>query len=307
MIRYYAGVEGSGKTCMMTRDLHRHYGAGGRVLAFPGYELYGRNKNQVLSELMFPEQILELLDGDNVKEIRAMKIAIAIDEVLNFFNHHNWYNKINDILYAVLAERRKLGLALLMTGPEYEKLPPDIRGMIHEIIRCWDAHSFNRKEIPVGVICKYYKEDRRGLLSHPRYRFSRRRKFYMKPWYRHYDTYAAVNSLHQFLKLRFQGREILVGPDGKPIEPALDLDVESFDGMISKYNPVEDPRVTRVKQVVSYLREKGKMSAEASLILEMLGETRLDRGVKGVGRILNSLGAIYNRNKKIYDLSGALV
>ena len=103
MIRYYGGVEGAGKTCMMTRDLYRHYLSGGRVLAFPGYELYGKTKKQILSEQFSPEQIISLLEDENVQQVKHEKIAIAIDEVGNYFNHHNWYNRICDIMRVVLS------------------------------------------------------------------------------------------------------------------------------------------------------------------------------------------------------------
>ncbi len=302
MIRYYAGVEGSGKTCMMTRDLYRHYLAGGRVLAFPGYELYGKTKKQVLSEPFMPEQILTLLDGTNVNEIRHQKIAIAMDEVLNFFNHHNWYNKICDIMYVILAQRRKLGVVVTMTGPEFEKLPADIRGMVHEVVRCWDAHSFNR-ESPRGQVCKYYKEDKRGLLSNPRFRFSCKRKFYMKEWFKHYDTYAAVGALSQFLKIKIKGKEVVYDQFGKPIITSQELDTNSMDGLIEQYRPKEDPRVGQVEQVLSYLKNKGIVYADNDLLCGILKVPHL-MGRNGIGSVLKELGAEYDRSKKVYDLSG---
>lgn len=307
MIRYYGGVEGSGKSCMMTRDLYRHSLFGGRVLTFPGYEIYGRTRNQVISEPIFPEQLLELITGerDTVDLIRNQRIAVGVDEVSNFFDHHTWYNKINDILKAILQQRRKLQVAFLMTGPIYEELPPDIRRMIHEVIHCCDGHTLKR-DIPRGQTCIYYKEDKRGLLSHPNYRFTRKMKFRMIPWRNHYDTYAAISPLNQFVKVRFQNREVLVGVDGKPIESNSDVDFSSLDGMIKKYQPVEDPKVDEVRKVLIYLQSKGKTFVENSLLREIFNVSQLG-GRNGIGSILQSFGAIPNRNKEWYDISGIVV
>lgn len=304
MIRYYGGVEGSGKSCMMTRDLYRHALYGGRILTFPGYEVYGRTKKQVISETIFPEQLLELITGDRstIDVIRNQRIAVGVDEVSNFFDHHTWYNKINDVLKAILQQRRKLQIAFLMTGPIYEELPPDIRRMIHEVIHCCDGHTLKR-DIPRGQTCIYYKQDMRGLLSHPNYHYTRKMKFRMIPWQRHFDTYAAISPLNQFVKVRFQNREVIVGIDGKPIESGNnELDFGSIDGLMEKYQPFEDPRRVNVHKILQHLIGKGKFTLEKSLLEEMMPGERLD-GRTGIGTILKSLGARYKGNEKVYDLS----
>lgn len=302
MIRYLEGVEGSGKTCMLTRDLYRHKMYGGRVLTLPGYELYGRTKKVVLSEVIFPEQILQLIMSGDTELIRKQKIAIAMDEVTNFFSHHNWQNLICDILYAVLAQRRKLGVAIHMTGPEFEVLPKDIRFMIHEIVHCTNAHSFNRA-IPNDLICKYYKEDRRGMLSNPRFHFSYRHKFYMKKWQKHYDTYAAVG-FGQNVKVRIEKREVLYDSSGNLINKGIpELDYGSFDGILGNYQPKEAQKYNRVKEVISYLKERGVERADNQLLCDMLQVPHL-MGRNGVGSVLTALGAKYNNKKKVYDLAG---
>lgn len=297
-IRYYEGVEGAGKSCMMTKDLFLHYKSGGRVLALPGYELRGNTKRQVLSELCLPEQIMELLKEKNLKKQR---VAIAMDEVSNFFNHHSWWNKINDVLEVILAERRKLGVAVAMTGPMFGTLPPDIRNLIHEIVHCTDNHSLNHA-IPRGQKCIYYKEDLRGLLSHPRRNFSHKKVFFMPPWYKHFDTWAPVDFIHQFTRIKFKGREVVYDSDGNVINDGLDK--SNFENILNNYQaPAENPKVSKVKEVVKYLKDRGKELAETQLLCDLLGVPHV-MGRDGIGSILNSLGAIYKQKKKIYDLSG---
>lgn len=298
-IRYYEGVEGSGKSCMMARDLYLHYLSGGRVLAFPGFELYGENKKQVLSELFMPEQVMELLKQSSFKDLKRQKIAIAGDEITNFFNHHTWYNKICDIVYAVMAERRKLGIAILMTGPLYQKLPPDLRDMIHEIIHCQDNHTLNHA-IPRGEKCIYYKEDLRGLLSNPKHRFSRIKFMHMKPWHRRYDTYAAVDAIHQFVRLRIKGREVVYNEDGELVSGGFKgMNEATLNQYVKNYKNsqnVEDPRLPVLKQL---LKKVGKVAVDSSLIFDVLGaKTQSDKIF--IGQMLRSLNYTYNRIKRQY-------
>lgn len=209
-IRYYEGVEGSGKSCMMSRDLFLHYVAGGRVLAFPGYELYD-GKGNTISELVLPQQWVTLPE-----ELKHKKIVFAIDEVTNFFNNHTWYNKICDLMAGLLAQRRKFEMAVLMTGPIFQRLPPNISELVHEVVHCQDNHTVNHA-IRRGEKCLYYKEDMRGLLSRPSMRITRRFVFKMRPWYKYYNTYSPVSLFNQFTKLDIKNKVIKI-VDGQIVE-----------------------------------------------------------------------------------------
>lgn len=302
MIRYYEGIEGSGKSTMLTRDLYYHALYGGRILTFPGYELFGENRKHVLSEVIFPEQLYELLASDDVKDIRQQKIAVAMDEVLNFFNHHNWQNKIVDILYMVMAQRRKLAMSINMTGPEFENLPADIRGMVHEIIHVTDMHQVIRV-IPRGVKSIYYKEDRRGMFSSPQARYSKRRVFPLADWFRHFDTYAAVG-YNANVKVRIANREVLYDSEGNRIEKNnRGVDPANYDGILKQYQPAEDKRYSQVREVLNYLKKKGQEVASSAMIQEMLGADKLF-GRNSYGSILKEYGAIYYPHNKTYKLPG---
>jgi hypothetical protein len=307
MIRYIGGVEGSGKSCMMTRDLCLHAVAGGRLLTFPGYDVYDKHKH-VISETIMPEQLLELITGDDeqIQKIRAQKIAVGVDEVPNFFNHHTWYNKINDILTSILQQRRKLNIIFEMTGPIFEELPPDIRRMIHEVVHCTDLHTLNRN-VPVGKYSIYYKEDRRGLLSHPQYHFTSKRRFHMEPWHKHYNTYAAINPLNQFVRVKFQSKELTYDTEGNLLNKLPELDTGSFDGILEKHMPpAEDPMVSRVKEVVRYLQNKQVEKVGSTVINELMPGYQI-AGPAGIGSILKKLGAIYSRHTKTYDFTNVNV
>ncbi len=284
------------RICLLPVDVQNTF-------CIPGFELYGDNKKQVLSETILPEEILTLLQGDT-KALRKQRLAIAIDEISNFMNHHNWWNKINDIMYAISAQRRKLGVAMLMTGPLYYKLPPDMRDMIHEIVHCQDNHVLNHS-LPRGLQCLYHKEDRRGLLSNPRHPFSKRKIFMMKPWYKHYDTFAAVDALNQFIKIKFKGREVTVGADGKILSSGFEneFNPSKFDDIVQRYQVKEDPQVSKVRQVITFLKNKGIEQVGNEVLCAMIHIPHT-MGRNGIGSILKSFGARYDLKKKIYILEG---
>lgn len=291
MIRYYEGVEGSGKTCMLTKDLYRHKMYGGRVLSLPGYQLFGRTQRSVLSEVIHPEQILEMLSTDDTKLIRDQKIVIAMDEVTSYFNNHDWHNKINDVLEILLQERRKFRIGVMMTGPEEERLPSNIRYMIHEMIHCRNLHSLHR-DIPNDLYCVYYKEDRRGMLSHPRYKFTRKRQFNMKRWHKHFDTYAAVG-YNLNTKYRIQKQEVMLGKDGKQInieDSNNQVEQNYYDERVDIVAKVEELRALGITELQGY---------EFAAIIDELGLPN-NRRTKG---LFNARGVYYNLQTRTYRVS----
>jgi len=291
MIRYYEGVEGSGKTCMMTRDLYRHKMYGGRVLALPGYQLFGKTKRKVVSELILPEQLFELLQTVDTESIRKQKIAIAMDEVTNFFNNHSWQSKINDILETIFAERRKLGVAVLMTGPEEARLPSNVRFLIHEMVHCTNAHSFNRG-IPSGLMCMYYKEDKRGMLSHPRYRFTRKHRFYMTKWHKKYDTYSSVG-YQQNLRVVIPKREVVYDSKGNIV------DNQNNAPLSDNENPYMATRIDIAAKVEELINNNIKIlkSHEYAEMAEDMGLPSNNRNVKAM---FASRGVYYDREIQAY-------
>ena len=250
-----------------------------------------------------PEDWVTLPDS-----LKKQKVAIGIDEVTNFFNNHVWYNKMCDMMAALMSQRRKFEVAILMTGPIFERLPPVIREMVHEIIHCQDMHTINHS-VPRGEKCIYYKQDIRGLLSHPKRHFSRKKIFYTKPWWKHYDTFSQVDAIHQFMKVRFKGREIAIGADGKVIsQTVVDSDPATLARFIQEQKARQnagDERYVQVKKVLSHIKKKGLNRIAKDLICGMLNIKDGDIvGPNGYGRIIKELGVIYDRHRKEYVLEG---
>lgn len=300
-IRYYEGIEGSGKTAMMTRDSLRHYRSGGKVLSFPGYDLKEDN-GEIISRTLLPEEWLTLPDS-----LKHQHILIDIDEVTNWFNNLNWFNKMCLMMAGLMGQRRKFEVGIAMTGPHFSRLPPVLREMVHEIVHCQDHHARNH-DMPVGERCIYYKEDLRGMLSErwPKVRFTRRKVFYTKPYWNNYDTYQAVDMINQFIKVRFKAKEITIGADGKIIQSPV---ISSGDPeVIEKYIKEEDTSRNLIYQsAINFLntmiKDKGIVRLPRDIVWQYF-KVEDNKAIKDViGSIFKSLGVKVSNRDKSYDFS----
>lgn len=209
-IVYYGGVEGSGKTTLMTRDLKYHHYCGGRVFAFPGYQLLN-DRGKEVSELLYPHQWIKLLREE------VYDYAVAIDEVQNFLNKHNWYDDIVDLLsYGAAAQRRKRRFAICVTGPIFDWLPKDLKDMFHEVIEMQDRH-WKTKSIPRGEQFLVVREDRRGMLSGKVGTKTFPRIFHGKKYRKNFNSYSIIDPEWQLRKFNIRRNSIQVDADGNEI------------------------------------------------------------------------------------------
>lgn len=294
-IRYYEGVEGSGKTCMMTKDLALHKKAGGTILAAPGYKLFDPISKDLLCEVLKLEQLVNFHET-----IGRKKIIIVFDEVGNWFNNHTWQNKLCDLIAAICAQRRKLEAGLFMSGPEFDRLPPVVREMVHEIVHCEDKHRINRS-LKRGQYCRYYKEDKRGLFSYPKRPFTTRRTFYMEPWYEWYDTYEITEFLNQHTKFVFEKKEVRIDQFGNIINPNDygESDVESLREYIKQQKETSDPLVKAVQGFFNELNGVARIPREV-VYKYFKAETKKQKD--RIGRILHTMGVKSADREKDYIL-----
>ena len=276
MIVYYGGPEGSCKTVMMGRECYIHHRMGGDIYAFPGFEV--KNKNgKVISHLLNPFEVYT-----TVMELNG--VVIAIDEIQNFINHHNWWNKIIDILtYGIAAQRRKRNLVILATGPIFDWLPHDLKMMFHEVVHMADRH-WQVKSIPRGYQAVIIREDRRGVLSgqigyrtHPKI-------FHAKKWWPHVDTYAPVDVMHQFERVEVRaGRTVM--KDGRVLsaEEVAQLDYESRT-QFGRFG-------NKVKDLIDDLKQQGITSFPKHQMYEMVRDITGEHLTKrAIGQLIGQFG-----------------
>lgn len=276
MIVYYGGPEGSCKSVMMGRDCYIHHRLGGQIHAFPGFEVFNK-AGTVISKLLNPFEMYTTV-------MQLNGVVIAIDEIQNFINHHNWWNKIIDILtYGIAAQRRKRNLAILATGPIFNWLPSDFRMMFHEVVHMKDRH-WEMKKIPRGEQAIIYREDRRGVLSGQIGKTTRPTIFKAKKYWQHIDTYAPIDVMHQFERVEIRsGRTVI--QDGRVLTPeeVAILDYEDRTQR-SRYGSL-------IKDLIEDLKKQNIFSFPKQQLWDMVRDiTGQDLKPKAIGQLLSQCG-----------------
>ena len=205
MIQGITGPEGSGKTLIMSYFGLMHIARGGRLLAFPGYEL-SDGHGKVLSEPLDIEQWVTM-----PPELRD--VLICIDEVQNFFNSRRHMSVLNYLFANLAAQRRHRNIGVMYTVQDWGWLDDRIRWLTHVLIVCSDLYwSSWGKEQGVG----------RGELISANF-FDIKGFFTGKPWtpgpqfllkakeiWKCYNTYADVDMFSGLTKVEFKKPRITI-------------------------------------------------------------------------------------------------
>lgn len=263
MISYFGGPEGAGKTALMTRYARIHHLLGGHIWAFPGYELKNQ-RGRVVSKLIMPEEVMGILN-------EMQYIVLIIDEIQNFMNHHYWYNKLTDILtYGAAAQRRKRQFVLLATGPQFDWLPKDLRGMFHVVFHCRDMR-WRDKTLPRGERIAFVEQDMRGVLSGWAGFALPERIFWATRYFSYYDTFSLVDPKYQNLKIRVRKDEVLVDSSGNLLNAdRYQTDPETMNRLIAKYTEQkEDKLAILVNEVFKNFEDKGLSIIDSSLLFDI--------------------------------------
>lgn len=294
-IRFYEGIEGSGKTCMLTKDLALHYKSGGAILAAPGYTIFNPKNKKPICQTLKLEQLV------NFHETIGHKRAIIVfDEVSNWFNNHTWQNKLCDLIGAFCQQRRKLQAGIYMTGHDYEELPLRVKTKVHELIHCEDKHRRYRA-LKRGLYCSYYHQDMRGGFCHPGRPFSRRRTFFMSPWFDWYDTFEVTNFINQFTRFEFAKKVVKIDEFGNVINPNDygESDVESLREYIKQQKETVDPLIKAVQRFFQELNGVTKIPRDV-VYKYFKSETKAQKDK--IGRILHTMGVKSADSTKDYIL-----
>lgn len=124
------GPEGGGKTLFMTWLAKKHQLYGGRVLAFPGYELTD-GKGKVLSEKLDIDQWVTM-----PPELRD--VLICIDEIQNYFNSLRHMAVMSYLFASLAAQRRHRNIGIIYTVQDWGWLDNRIRWLTHVLAICRD-------------------------------------------------------------------------------------------------------------------------------------------------------------------------
>lgn len=203
-ITVFTGPEGAGKTSRMTAALIQHWWLGGKVYTFPGYDVSDGKGNFISTTLKIEEWL-------TMDEEKLANCAIGIDEPRSFFSITGWGSALQRIFVALLSQRRKRGMAILMTSHEYRHLPTAMRDYVHFIVTCWDMHWANAwadKKVERGKVISCACCDVKGFVTGFPGSWSTPYIFRAEPYWRHYNTYAYIDALQQFTKVKVKRPEI---------------------------------------------------------------------------------------------------
>lgn len=263
MISYFGGPEGAGKSALMTRYARIHHLMGGHIWAFPGYELKNQ-RGRVISRLVMPEEVMSLVDD-------MQYIVLLIDEIQNFINHHYWQSKLADVLtYGAAAQRRKRQFVLLATGPQFNWLPPDLRGMFHVVFHCRDMR-WRDKTLPRGERIAFVEQDMRGVLSGWPGSALPERIFWPSKYFQFYDTFSLVDPKYQNLRIKVKKDEVIVDSQGRVLDgDRYQTDPETMNRLIAQYSEQQEDKLTiQVNEVFRNFESKGLESIDSSLLWDI--------------------------------------
>jgi len=295
-LTYIGGVEGSGKTTYMTRELLYHYFSGGRVFAFPGYELKN-DSGRVVSETLLPEQVPGLL------RMPIYDWAVAIDEIQNFSNKHTWQNPLNDLLaYGAAAQRRKRRFGMIATGPLFGWLPPNMKDMFHVVITMQDRR-WKCKDIPRGEQFIITYKDNRGMLTGTPGTTTRPRIFKGKGYRKYFDSYSVVDPDWQRRRIKFVKELVEIGPDGRVIEDIDHSDPATLNRYIEEYQQQNNGVESKVKSFLKELIDKNVPHMPRELVYQSFGA--VNKAQKdAVGAALKKMGAVSRDRNRDFLFTG---
>lgn len=277
MIALMKGIEGGGKTALITKYARKHHLLGGEVWAFPGYELMN-NRGRVVSKLVYPEEM--------IGKVREMEhVVLIIDEIQNFLHHHYWQSPVVDTIANASAQRRKLKFNIFASCPEEELIPPDMRRMFHVIIPCRDAHWRNKK-IPEGTDIRFRVIDNRGRLSGYPGTVTREWSFDPRDFYGFWDTFSLADPKYQHRRYKVQRDQVLIDSNGKIID-------NNDNGVDDSIDIAKEIAKLKAKNVVHL------QNWELEKILSGLG-FRLTMSVKS---LLRTLGVFWSRRDQCYIIN----
>lgn len=283
------GPEGSGKTCLMTSYCVRHVSAGGKLFAFPGYEVHDKAGKPV-SQTILPEEWVTIPDTLN-------NVLIAITEADSFFDSLETQNATAKLFRNLAKQRRKRSMSIIYDVNDWSWFNNRLRRLTHILYRCWDLFwSYRGKascpERGTSIVVTPY--DVQGFYTGRPWSKGRPRKFNASKFWPFFNTTDTVDAYQAMVRLKIKRREINV-VDGQVVPPDLEvggINDDELQHLAEKYTQ-KDPRKEIVGQVVDGFRKAGVKVLPAEDLRSIIESKGVILHTRYLGVILKSFGAIY--------------
>lgn len=205
MIQGIIGPEGGGKTLLMTYFGLLHRARGGRVLAFPGYEITNGN-GEKLSEPLDIDQWITM-----PPELRD--VLICIDEVQNFFNSRRHMSVLNYLFASLAAQRRHRDIGVIYTVQDWGWLDDRIRWLTHVLIVCSDLYwsPWGKEQgVKRGELISASFFDVKGFFTGRPWTPGPQFLLRAKDIWKCYDSYADVDTWTGLTKVEFKKPKLTI-------------------------------------------------------------------------------------------------
>lgn len=244
------GIEGSGKTTVMTYENIKFVKRGGKLYTFPGYDVFDDNHRKVSQQLAL-EELVELFVTGKLENAR-----LSIDEMENWLDSYESQSQIGKILVSIAQQRRKRNLSMIGTiNPDWQWLPKRYKAIAQILMHCEDMYFVLHGAVPEGELFRITEYDLKGMKTGKLGRRLRPRNFPGKALRPYFDSFGTVDIIEKYTKVRVKKREIEVDFNGNQIEGETQIDKWAW--LDSKVNEIKERNIDKLQkwQLLSLLEK----------------------------------------------------
>lgn len=226
------GIEGSGKTTLMTAHNISFVRRGGKLYTFPGYDVFDSNHRKVSQQIAL-EELVEMFVQERLENAR-----LSIDEMENWLDSYESQSQVGKILVAIAQQRRKKNLSMIGTiNPDWNWLPRRFKGIAQVLIHCDDMHFITKGGVPEGEMFKVTTYDLKGMITGKIGKRLRPKLFYGKRYRPFFDTYSTVSIMEKYTKVHINKRVIEVDFNGES-DGEFNLNDDAIEQYAGNYQKV---------------------------------------------------------------------
>jgi len=229
VIQGITGPEGAGKTLLMAYFGLLHKARGGKLLAFPGFEVTNGH-GKPISEPLDIDQWITM-----PPELRD--VLICIDEIQNFFNSRRHMSVLSYLFANLAAQRRHRNIGIIYTVQDWGWLDDRIRWLTHVLIVCSDLYwsPWGKEEgVKRGELISASFFDVKGFFTGKPWTPGPQFLLKAKPLWPYYNSFADVDTWTGLTQVQFKKPKLTLdlrrpaeGEEGEPAPGEVGAGVSS--------------------------------------------------------------------------------
>lgn len=200
----FVGPEGAGKSIGMTYINLLHLAKGGRVVTFPGYDIYNgyqKDKDGNRIRLSEPVTMAQMVTTPLSQFSGAI---VTIDEIDQFMDSNRTMTTFNLLMSYVAKQRRRAGMGFTYTLQEWNDLYFRMRNKTHYLTLCWDLYwsPWGKSQgLQRGEMMRWTTYDCLGFLTGKPWTQLKPKVLRAKPVRDYYDSFAPIDIFEGMKKI----------------------------------------------------------------------------------------------------------